>query len=168
MSFKSSETGCRLLANAALLVLTPFCSGSGAEVLNVHLRPQIGDSGPNVGGVMSGMITTPPIRRDEIDAYLSVLEPGIATIIAGDFNESETGGVVSRLRGDGYRSALPEFSAEDTWRWNSRLGTISRRFDHIVYGAELVALSARVLQAGRSDHLPVVAVLGRKVAGHRR
>lgn len=37
------------------------------------------------------------------------------------------------------------------------MGTIHHRLDHIVYDPRLEALSARVLGAGRSDHLPVVA-----------
>jgi endonuclease/exonuclease/phosphatase (EEP) superfamily protein YafD len=132
------------------------------QVLNVHLRPQIGDSGPNVVGIASGMVSTPPIRKREITDYLPRLRPNVPALIAGDFNESEDGSALEYLEERGFRSTLPEFSDEDTWSWNmSVIGTVRRRFDHIVYGQGLEPLSARVVQAGNSDHLPVVAVFGR-------
>ena len=132
------------------------------QVMNVHLRPQIGDSGPNVVGIASGMVSTPPIRKLEISDYLGHLDPKVPTLIAGDFNESENGGALEYLEERGYRSSLPEFSDEDTWSWNmSVIGNVSRRFDHIVYGSSLEPLSARVVRAGNSDHLPVVAVFAR-------
>jgi endonuclease/exonuclease/phosphatase family metal-dependent hydrolase len=129
------------------------------QLLNVHLRPQIGSSGANLAGIMSGAISTPPIRRDEIEAYLSHLEPGVATLIGGDFNEGETGGAFARLEARGYLSVLPEFSDEPTWRWDlGSLGRVERRFDHLVCNRALDVLSARVIHAGRSDHLPVFAI----------
>jgi len=132
------------------------------QVMNVHLRPQIGDSGPNLGGIMSGAITTPPIRRREISEYFAHLDDDVPTLIAGDFNESESGRALTYLAEQGFRSTLPEFSDADTWRWNtSVVGTVSRRFDHIVYGRGLDPLSARVVAAGNSDHLPVVAIFER-------
>jgi endonuclease/exonuclease/phosphatase (EEP) superfamily protein YafD len=132
------------------------------QVLSIHLRPQLGDSGPNVRGVLSGMITTPAIRRQEIAQHLTHLRRGIPTLIAGDFNEAEDGSLFDYLAERGFRSALPEFSHADTWRWRAGLlGTVSRRFDHIVYGQGLDPLAARVVHAGRSDHLPVIAVFER-------
>jgi endonuclease/exonuclease/phosphatase (EEP) superfamily protein YafD len=131
------------------------------QVLNVHLRPQLGDSGANIGGVLSGMVTTPPIRKQQIQHYVSRLEAGIPAIVAGDFNESEHGGAISWLEARGLHSVLPDFSDEDTWSWNTSLGNVSRRFDHIVTSRELRALSARVIDAGRSDHRPVFALLER-------
>ncbi len=132
------------------------------EILNVHLRPQIGDSGPTLGGVVSGMVTTPPIRRRQIERYLAALDPGELTLIAGDFNESESGSALASLGRRGFRSALPEYGSQDTWHYATSFGQISRRFDHIVYGPELVPLSARVINKGRSDHWPVLAVFERR------
>jgi endonuclease/exonuclease/phosphatase (EEP) superfamily protein YafD len=133
------------------------------DVFNVHLRPQIGDSGPNVAGVMSGAIATPPIRRREVSAYLAHVERGMPTLIAGDFNESEDGSALERLEDAGLRSALPQFSDDTTWRWRmSVIGKVTRRFDHIAYSTELDVLSASVITAGRSDHLPVIATFERK------
>jgi len=132
------------------------------QILNVHLRPQIGDSGPTLTGVVSGMVTTPPIRRDQIERYLAALEPDALTLIAGDFNESETGSAFASLGRHGFRSVLPEYGSENTWRYATSFGQISRRFDHIAYGPDFVPLSARVIKKGRSDHSAVVAVFERR------
>ena len=129
------------------------------QVLNVHLRPQLGDSGANIGGVLSGMVTTPPIRRSQMELYASSLEPGLPTLIAGDFNESEQGGAIRWLEKRGLHSALPDFSHDDTWSWQTSVGRVSRRFDHIAHSRELTVLSSGVVKAGHSDHLPVFAVL---------
>lgn len=131
------------------------------QVLNVHLRPQVGDSGLNVGGVLSGMVTTPPIRRQQMALYAQNLEPGLPTLVAGDFNESEHGGAIHWLEQRGLHSVVPDFSHEDTWSWPTSVGRVSRRFDHIVHSRELSVLDAGVIQAGNSDHLPVFAVLER-------
>ena len=90
------------------------------------------------------------------------LEPDVPTLVAGDFNESEYGGAVAAIRKRGFRSALPEFSDDTTWSWPTSLGKVSRRFDHIVYGQGLEVLSAEVVKAGHSDHLPVMAVFERR------
>ena len=137
------------------------------QVLNVHLRPQLGDSGANVGGVLSGMVTTPPIRRQQIEHYAAHLEPGLPTLIAGDFNESEQGGALGWLEQQGLHSAVPDFSHDDTWSWQTSVGRVSRRFDHIAHSRELSVLAAGVVKAGNSDHLPVFAVLERAEGARR-
>jgi endonuclease/exonuclease/phosphatase (EEP) superfamily protein YafD len=129
------------------------------DVLNVHLRPQIGDTGANVGGLLSGQVSTPPIRRRQMDHLLAKFGTSAPAVVAGDFNESEGGSAVALLESKGFQSALPAFSDEDTWHWNTSFGRVARRFDHIAYGPGLDALSAKVVHAARSDHEPVVAVL---------
>ncbi|HEX6764180.1 MAG TPA: endonuclease/exonuclease/phosphatase family protein, partial [Polyangiaceae bacterium] len=108
------------------------------------------------------MVTTPPIRRGQIEAYASHLDAGVPTLIAGDFNESEGGSAVSWLETRGFHSVVPDFTHDDTWSWPTSVGRVSRRFDHIVHSNDMKALSAGVVHAGNSDHLPVYAVLERK------
>lgn len=128
------------------------------QVLAVHLRPQLGDN----GGVVSGYFSTPSVRGAEMEKYFSHLDEGLPTIIAGDFNEQRGGRALDYLEERGFRSALSEFEGSaKTWRWSTSLGQLQREFDHVVYGPGLRPLSARVIDAGRSDHLPVVAVFTR-------
>ena len=126
------------------------------QVLQVHLRPQLSDG----GSVVSGVFTTPPIRRAEITDYRRWLDPELPALVVGDFNEGDDGQALGVLVEGGLQTVLPEFRPEaDTWRWTTSVGTVKTRLDHIVYDpARLDPLDARVIQAGRSDHLPVVAI----------
>jgi len=129
--------------------------GVRLQVLNVHLHPQISDS----GSVLSGAITTQPIRRSEIKKYFARLTPGLPTLVVGDFNEGNRGAAVAYLRSRGFKSALHDAKgSEPTWRWPTSIGTIHAQFDHIAHDPSLELVDARVVKAGKSDHLPVVAV----------
>jgi endonuclease/exonuclease/phosphatase (EEP) superfamily protein YafD len=132
------------------------------QVLNVHLRPAVG----NNGSVVSGYFATPPVRRREIETFAASLDPSIPTLIVGDFNEHEGGRALRWLRGRGMRSALPEFSPyAQTWRWQTSVVRLGGRYDHIVYDPRLEPLSVQVRRTGRSDHLPVVGVFALADAG---
>jgi endonuclease/exonuclease/phosphatase family metal-dependent hydrolase len=123
------------------------------QVLNVHLRPQISDS----GSVVSGYFTTDGIREKQIERYFDRLADDLPTLIVGDFNESGSGDALEFLAGMGLQSALNEFHpAEPTWRWNTSVGRVSSQLDHMVYDRRLEPLHVWVIKAGRSDHLPVV------------
>lgn len=129
------------------------------QVLGVHLRPPVSEG----GSVVSGYFTTSSVRRDQISDYWSTLDPALPTLVMGDFNEDVDGDAVQFLSAKGLRSVLPEFEpGADTWRWQTSLGQVNSRLDHIAYDRRrLVALSAHVVEAGRSDHLPVVATFER-------
>lgn len=126
------------------------------QVLNVHLRPPLGDG----GSVVRGYFSTKPIRQREIDAFAAALDPSIPSLVVGDFNEHEGGRALKWLRDErGMRSALPEFEPyATTWRWRTSVLTLRGRYDHIVYDRRLEPLRVEVRRAGRSDHLPVVGV----------
>lgn len=124
------------------------------QALVVHLRPPVSDS----GSFVSGYLTTSPLRRAEVESFLAALEPGLPTIVAGDFNEGTAGDALGLLEGRGFRSALPEFSpSAKTWGWDVGSLHLSAQLDHLVYGPGLEPLDARVLAGGRSDHQAVVA-----------
>ena len=77
----------------AALLLGPTGSGKTPlgeiQVLNVHLRPQVSDS----GSVVSGYFTTDEIRHDQIHAFIEHLDPDLPTLILGDFNENRCASV---------------------------------------------------------------------------
>jgi endonuclease/exonuclease/phosphatase (EEP) superfamily protein YafD len=128
------------------------------QLLVVHLRPQISDS----GSVVSGYFSTPPVREEEMNAFFEAVEPGLPTIVAGDFNESASGRGIEVLEQHGYKNALPEFEGSaPTWRWNTSVGVLSMQLDHLVYNEKLQPLEVRVIRDGRSDHMPVVGVFQR-------
>ena len=125
------------------------------QVLQVHLRPPVSDS----GSFVSGYLTTGKFRHREISFFSTDLKPGLPTLVVGDFNEDHGGDVVEHLKKKGLYSALEEFHPrKDTWRWQTSLGKLTHTLDHILYSRELKPLDCKVLEAGRSDHLPLVAV----------
>jgi endonuclease/exonuclease/phosphatase (EEP) superfamily protein YafD len=128
------------------------------QVLAVHLRPPLSEQ----GSVVSGYLTTPPVRRLEIEAFARYLDPELPTLVVGDFNEPDGGGALRFLAEHGLRSVLPELHpGATTWAWPTSFGRVSSQLDHIVYDPALAPLDARVLEGGRSDHQPVVAVFER-------
>lgn len=128
------------------------------QVLAVHLRPPLSER----GSVVSGYFSTPRVRRAEIEAFAAHLDRALPALVVGDFNEPADGSAVRLLAARGLRSALPEFHPDaDTWGWRTSLGTVHSQLDHIVYDARLTALDARVIDAGRSDHRPVIAIFAR-------
>ena len=140
-------------AAARLVVETSF---GRVQALSVHLHPPVSDG----GSFVTGHFTTPAIRAAEIRGFLARLSPEYPTLVAGDFNEEEDGGAVKILLDRGMRSALAGYApGQPTWRWKTVLGTLHRQLDHVFYDARLEAVWAEVRTAGRSDHLPVSAVL---------
>jgi vancomycin resistance protein VanJ len=141
---------------ARVVLATPI---GRLQLLNVHLRPPVSDSGSIVGGYFK----TPAIRQREIGHFQSALDSSLPTLVVGDFNESERGGrALRRLRRRGFRSALPEFAPDaHTWSWRTSVYTIRGRYDHLCYDERLEPLRVEVRPAGRSDHLPVVGVFAR-------
>src|SRR4029077_5180240 len=127
------------------------------QVLVVHLRPPVSDG----GSFIAGHFTSPAIHEKEIARFCQTLDHALPTLVVGDFNEEEDGRAVAYLARAEWKmkSALPEFAPDrPTWRWPTSFGTFERRFDHLVYDFRLEPLSVEVIDAGRSDHLPVVGV----------
>jgi len=134
------------------------------QFLNVHLRPPVSDRG-SVG--VGPYVSTKSVRLLEIQALHRQLEPGRPTVILGDFNEDDSGRAVGWLREQGMIDALREFDRRtNTRRWRTSYVTLRDRLDHILYSSGLHCLSARVVEAGGSDHYPVIALF-QKARGAR-
>lgn len=128
------------------------------QILSVHLHPPVSSG----GSVVSGYFSTPAIREEEISAFTRALDPGLPTLVAGDFNESSSGRAVGFLAKNGLVSALPEFApSQRTWRWRTSVGEVSSQLDHLAYDRRLEPLDVRAVEAGSSDHLPVVGLFQR-------
>lgn len=126
------------------------------QVLGVHLRPAVSEGGSWV----SGHFSTPSVRSAEIRSFCARLSPALPTVVAGDFNEEEDGDAARFLVEQGFRSALARYAPDRfTWRWPTVVGELHKQLDHVFYDGKLDVLFAEVRTAGRSDHLPVVAVI---------
>ncbi len=140
------------------VIKSPF---GKVQLLGVHLRPAVSDGGSYV----SGAYVTPPIRVNEISTFFARLDPTLPTVVAGDFNEEEDGEAAKFLTKRGFSSALRRYApGQPTWHWPIVVGELRKELDHIYYDGTLDALAAEVRQTGRSDHLPILAVIARKAA----
>jgi endonuclease/exonuclease/phosphatase (EEP) superfamily protein YafD len=119
------------------------------QIANLHLRPAI-----DQGSWIRGFTTTPPLRLTEIQTYWPKLDPALPMIVAGDFNEAPfSGDVIKFLEGHGLSRAAT--SGPPTWHYGD---LISFDLDHVMT-RDLVASDGRVLDAGTSDHRPVVVTI---------
>lgn len=129
------------------------------QILHVHLRPAL-----DAGSWFKGFITTPPVREAEIQAHWSRLAHALPTVIAGDFNEDETGLAMAALARHGY--ARVATTGPTSWHYEEDgWDVLKMDIDHIVVGPTLTGRDGRVLDAGTSDHRPVVATISRTIAG---
>ena len=62
-------------------------------------------------------MTTPPLRRREIETYWRKLARDLPTIVAGDFNEDPTGRVLSFLARQGLSRV--ETKGPSTWHYEA-------------------------------------------------
>ncbi len=123
------------------------------QLLALHLRPPLSDRRAAFGGFFS----TARDRRAEIETYWKTIDPTLPVLALGDLNEDQSGSAVDFLRGHKLRDALPRDTM--TWRWDTGAGRIQWQLDHILYDETFQLVSAEVVNAGRSDHLPVIARL---------
>jgi len=123
------------------------------QILNVHLRPAYD------GGWVRGYLTTPPLREAEIKALWAKLPATVPTLVAGDFNEEPSGLAVGFLAKQGL--ARVPTTGPRTWQ-SDREGTrwLQLDIDHVMIDGRLRATDGKVLDAGTSDHRPVVVTLG--------
>ncbi len=140
-----------------LVVTTAF---GPLQILNVHLRPAL-----DGGSWVRGFMTTPPVRRKEIAAHWKKMNYLLPTIVAGDFNEDDTGRAIDYLASHGMRR-VPT-TGPTTWHYETtHNGTttdlLKLDIDHVMIDSHLVARDATVLDAGTSDHRPVVVTIGPK------
>ncbi|HUS33615.1 MAG TPA: endonuclease/exonuclease/phosphatase family protein [Kofleriaceae bacterium] len=127
------------------------------QILHVHLRPAIDN-----GSWIKGFMTTPPMRRREIESYWKKIAGDLPTIVAGDFNEDPTGTAVAFLEKQGLTRATT--TGPTTWHyvvWNAgkKNDLLKLDIDHVMVDKRLSAHDGEVLDAGASDHRPVIVTI---------
>lgn len=133
-------------------------TGFGAlQILNVHLRPAI-----DGGSWIKGFMTTPPLRRREIESYWRKMVKDMPTIVAGDFNEDLTGTAIAFLTKQG----LSRVDTKGPTTWHYQVSTHGKTsdllkldIDHVMVDGRLSARDGTVLDEGHSDHRPVVVTI---------
>jgi len=126
------------------------------QLLNVHLRAVF----DGTGGVVRSFFNVDEDHRDEITLYEQNCDAALPTVILGDFNEDPSGAAVRTLEALGFRNLLPLFRpGQTTWSMRSVGDQMAETVDHILIDDRSLPLNAFVVDAGASDHIPVVAHL---------
>jgi endonuclease/exonuclease/phosphatase (EEP) superfamily protein YafD len=136
--------------------LTLDTAAGSLDVLHVHLHPPLDEN----GSLVRGYFTTSDDRLLELQAFLQCFD-GPPDLAVGDFNEGE-GDAVALIEANGLRdaaSAHPPVSP--TWRWETGFWTMEGRPDHVFAAPPLHPRSVRVIEAGGSDHRPLLVDLVR-------
>lgn len=128
------------------------------QILNVHLRPAWDN------GWVRGFMTTPPLRRQEIEAYWPAMAK-LPTVVAGDFNEDPDGLAVQFLESKGLSRAVT--TGPTTWRYErvedgKTYELLKMNIDHVMTDKRLTARDAHVIDVGTSDHRPVVVTIDKR------
>ncbi len=124
------------------------------QVINVHLTPTYLPHAVN-GIKKISSFEAPNRRLQEIAHFFRYIRPGLPTIIAGDFNESDKGFAVAYLHRVGFKDAMRQNKRFHTWYRTFGPITVKRRIDHVFYNKDLKAVRVQVLHAGGSDHYPL-------------
>ncbi len=142
-----------------LVITTPT---GRLQILHVHLRASIHDDcfeGPCTQiEWVKGQFSTPPIRKREIETHWKAVDPALPTIVAGDFNEPADGDVVAFLTARG----LTRVATTGPTSWHhvqNGSELLAETIDHVMIDHRITALEAKVVDAGASDHRPVIARL---------
>ncbi len=134
------------------LIKTPL---GKIEFFNIHLIPTIDSPHPTSGLRKYKFYQSLALREQEIRYFYTKMSRRHPTIIAGDFNEGDTGESVKFLRKSGFVDATLQ-TKDHTWHWPMLLWTLASKYDRIFYSPELKAKKVQVLQEGSSDHYPLV------------
>jgi len=128
--------------------------GGLVQVIHVHLRAMFdGD-----GNALSNFFSTSGDHKAELESFMKETEPGLPTLVVGDFNESPKGDAVRWLESRGFRNALPLYRpGQFTWQGKSLAATLDMTIDHVMFDGAFEPLSSWVERRGGSDHLPVLA-----------
>ena len=109
-----------------------------------------------------GFVTTPPLRRREIESYWKRLAKDLPTIIAGDFNEDTSGSAIGFLTKQGLSRV--DTTGPKTWHYEimsqGKMNDLLKLdIDHVMVNSRLTAHGGVVLDEGASDHRPVVVTI---------
>jgi endonuclease/exonuclease/phosphatase family metal-dependent hydrolase len=127
------------------------------SILNTHLRNATGGNGDTI----QSYLRTDEDHLFEIKELTARCTAVLPTIVVGDFNEGTSGAAIRYLEQNGFQNILPLYHpGQPTWRYKSTVGgQFTQTLDHILFDVSFESLNAWVVNAGGSDHLPVLAHL---------
>lgn len=122
--------------------------------VNLHLTPPLnGDK--SIGFMGSNVFSTAKTRLKEIKDIFASLSRSRRVVIAGDFNEGDRSQSMMYLKKHGLQDATEAYDWP-TWYWRAGPFLLQDRYDRVFYSPDLTAVKSQSLQAGSSDHFPVI------------
>ena len=115
-------------------------------IANVHLRPPVNLDG---SAWLDTARKTETFRIYEVKELIRRSQESKRTIdiIAGDFNEGDTGGAIRHLISTGYTNALSKYvpRRKETHRWNyfGKVWQLRKRLDHILWHSDVLSSTRR-------------------------
>ncbi|KGP62884.1 hypothetical protein EP47_07725 [Legionella norrlandica] len=126
------------------------------QLSNVHLCPPL-ETETSMGFLYRALFTSPKIRLKEIKSIFTYLKPHLPTVIAGDFNEGNTGYTIYYLMSQNYIDALKATGIKGyTWQWLVYSFYLRARLDHVFSNLDLDPVQSQIIYEGNSDHFPVI------------
>lgn len=123
-------------------------------IVNTHLTPSLNKNN-GIGFMGSQVFSNAKVRYREIKDIFAAIKTKKRLIIAGDFNEGDRSNSLQYLKRQGLHDATEQYSWP-TWHWRAGPFLLQNRYDRIFYSSDLTAVKAQSLQAGGSDHFPVI------------
>lgn len=129
-------------------------------ILSVHLKPPLSNNG---SASPYALLNAGNVHAKELQQFFEAIDPATPTIVAGDFNEDESGRACQWLVEQGYTDSLSLFDRKSpTWIWPTSYGIVLKdRYDHIFIKDPLQCTGAGVFRIKASDHEPVLSVVQR-------
>lgn len=132
-----------------------------ATLVDVRLGSRPNDAG--LSDVLKGFAQSEDIRQREIGYFTSKLPADAPAVILGDLNSlpSFLAPQLLAAKGytDSYASANPDKKFQQTWEGGRGDQKWRVRIDYIYHTAHLVTRNSRVIEAGPSDHFPMLSRL---------
>jgi endonuclease/exonuclease/phosphatase family metal-dependent hydrolase len=133
------------------------------QLANVHLEPLDAALRRRPAGLIRAALATEDTHLAEIEWICQNLEPGIPTVVLGDFNSLSFFKAPAFLRDigfvDSFASVHTEAHAHPTWHRPTSSGTIYARIDYIFHDTSFRTLESRVASSSSSDHFLLVSRL---------
>jgi endonuclease/exonuclease/phosphatase (EEP) superfamily protein YafD len=137
--------------------------GRCVAIVNVHLNPLRLRSVRGPMGLMEAVRTAEAAHAAEIRRIHAALDPGMPTVILGDFNSMSPFAAPRFLREHGFTDSfavvVEDPDAHATWNWPTRFAHLRARIDYIFHSSAFETRESRVIANDSSDHSLLVSEL---------
>lgn len=138
--------------------------GRTVQLVSAHLMPTIPPASGKMMDMMKACEQMEAVRAKEIRYIWSAVPAKVPTILMGDLNSLSSFNATTYLASQGMTDSFASGNADAdrtaSWHWKTASGSEWRfRLDYVWHNANFKTAGSRIIQAGPSDHYPVVSEL---------